>query len=223
MTCRARGAMRAARAPGPMRAVPASDHRAVGSPVPAPGLRAVEPTAPASGHRAMGPARPAPGRPFAKSPPLRGALRRRRALGRARARRPRATRRMPPWAHPPPPAPCGSPAHRAPRSHLPPASRPPRFSRWWCGASPRASAGALPAASTAWGARRIARSRSQGNSSLSRHHALLTVSARGLVVRDEGSANGTYVEGSRVATGEDVPVRPGGWFALSNERFVLEA
>ena len=42
-----------------------------------------------------------------------------------------------------------------------PASRPPRFSRWWCGASPRASAGALPAASTAWGARRIARSRSR--------------------------------------------------------------
>lgn len=62
-----------------------------------------------------------------------------------------------------------------------------------------------------------------GNSSISRHHALITVTAQGMTVQDEGSANGTYVDGARIAPHVPVPVSPGGCFVLSNERFLREA
>ena len=125
--------------------------------------------------------------------------------------RPRATRRMPPWG-----ASASAGALRESGSSGPSFSSAPGFS-----ASSVLSV-VVRRVSTgerwrlACGQYRMGREEDceiplTGNSSLSRHHALLTtVSARGLVVRDEGSANGTYVEGSRVATGEDVPVRPGG-------------
>jgi pSer/pThr/pTyr-binding forkhead associated (FHA) protein len=55
--------------------------------------------------------------------------------------------------------------------------------------------------------------------SLSRQHATLTVGPNGTQLHDEGSSNGTFVNGSRIA---DAPLRPGDEIRMGDTHFRVE-
>ena len=61
-----------------------------------------------------------------------------------------------------------------------------------------------------------------GNPRVSRQHALLACSDAGVILRDLGSANGTWVEGRRLASGDELLLSAGQRFALADEEFVVE-
>ena len=58
-----------------------------------------------------------------------------------------------------------------------------------------------------------------GNSALSRRHAQLDPVA--LTLTDLGSANGTFVDGARLAPQASVPLAIGAMFTLANEGFCI--
>jgi two-component system, NtrC family, response regulator AtoC len=56
---------------------------------------------------------------------------------------------------------------------------------------------------------------------LSRHHAALTIGQDGVALADLGSANGTFVDGRRLALGEMTPIAPGTVIQLASVTVVL--
>ena len=56
-----------------------------------------------------------------------------------------------------------------------------------------------------------------GNTNISRAHVEVARSNDGFVVRDLGSANGTFIAGRRLEHGEAAQVRPGDSFYLADE------
>lgn len=62
----------------------------------------------------------------------------------------------------------------------------------------------------------------KGNPRVSRQHAVLACSDAGVILRDLGSANGTWVEGRRLTLGDEPILSVGQRFALADEEFVVE-
>jgi hypothetical protein len=58
------------------------------------------------------------------------------------------------------------------------------------------------------------------DSTVSRRHAVIAPGDGGFVIRDEGSSNGTYVNGARVT---EAPLRPGDELSIGGTRFRFEA
>jgi hypothetical protein len=58
------------------------------------------------------------------------------------------------------------------------------------------------------------------DSTVSRRHAVISPGDGGFMIRDQGSANGTYVNGARV---EEAPLRPGDEVSIGGTRFRFEA
>lgn len=58
-----------------------------------------------------------------------------------------------------------------------------------------------------------------GNGNISRRHASLMLQGGRIFIADEGSANGTFVGGSRLPKGAQMPLEPGDRFLLADEGF----
>jgi pSer/pThr/pTyr-binding forkhead associated (FHA) protein len=58
------------------------------------------------------------------------------------------------------------------------------------------------------------------DSTVSRRHAVIALDGGGHVIRDQGSSNGTFVNGARVA---EAPLRPGDEVSIGGTRFRFEA
>jgi hypothetical protein len=58
------------------------------------------------------------------------------------------------------------------------------------------------------------------DTTVSRRHAIITSDGGGFVIRDQGSSNGTFVNGQRV---EESPLRPGDEVSIGGTRFRFEA
>ena len=59
------------------------------------------------------------------------------------------------------------------------------------------------------------------SSRVSRQHCMIFVSEKNATVRDFGSANGTYVNGSRIPDNEDVPLTSGTHLTIGPMQFVV--
>lgn len=60
------------------------------------------------------------------------------------------------------------------------------------------------------------------NKTVSQKHAVFTVEGNVLMVKDVGSSNGTYINGSRIPVGFNIQLAAGNVVALSNEAFVVQ-
>jgi pSer/pThr/pTyr-binding forkhead associated (FHA) protein len=58
------------------------------------------------------------------------------------------------------------------------------------------------------------------DTTVSRRHAVIAAADGGYVIRDQGSSNGTFVNGARVT---DAPLRPGDEVSIGGTRFRFEA